>query len=439
VNPQAFLARAQETACQNLSLSIEDLETVATMERSSVEARRLLSYYNLNIGKAITAERYAAEAVDLAPQDPACRLQWIKSLRALARYDRAVTQTRTLLDTPGIEPLHRAQALEELAHLAALGSEKVSEQVIPLHSKAIEIADRLANSADAQLRHAAQLVLIDAHLGIASQIALGNFQDKTKAVTQWIERASALAEALVNEDASYLALRLRVAVSALSAATALEKPIDPRLWIEEAEETVSFLETDISDCITCGQYDWQLGLAYLHAADIEHVRSETLAAKKYGALAEEKLGEIARQRDELPDTGYTMGRLYFQIGAVYAVHEENHEAACKWYNQAAELLLNPVPVTTLAVPQQHGDALVSMGVSYWHTNDRDRAVSLTLAGVELIEQAVDGGMLTAQSLSIPYENLSAMYMALGKTEPAERYQLLARQVSGAGQPESQRK
>ncbi|WP_146448087.1 tetratricopeptide repeat protein [Bythopirellula polymerisocia] len=429
INPAAFLLRAKETARGNLSQSIADLEQVALMDRGSAEARRRLSDYYLSVGKAITAERYAAEAVDLEPNNHPNRLQWVKCLSQLARYDQAVDQAKKVLESSDVKPMDKARAFEEMAQLASLGSSDVSQRAIPLHTKAIEIADKLANSDNTDLRHAAQCLLIDAHLAIATQIAQGNFQDKNRAVPQWIERASGLTEALIDEDSAYLPRRLQVSVSALAAATNLDKPINPNLWIEEAEQTVTLLETEISDRLTCSQFDWQLGLAYLHAADIEHVRSQAASAKRFGKMAEEKLSELSRQRDELPDTGYTMGRLYFQIGAVYAIHEDDHEAACQWYNQAAELLLNPVPVTTLAVPQQHGDALVSMGVSYWRTNEQDRAVELTLAGVDLIEQAVDSGLLSSVSLAIPYENLSAMYQALGKEEPASRYQQLARKIS----------
>ena len=430
INSQLFLLRAKESAKNNLSQSIADLEQVVMLERKSADAKHLLSCHNLVIGRAVTAERYAAEAVEIEPANPEFRLQWAKCLGKLARYDRAVAEARKVLELPSVEALERAEALEEMGQLASLGSAEVAERSIQLHSKAIEIADGLANSDDVATRHAAQCILIDAHLAIATQISQGNFQDKNQAVPQWIERASALTEALIDEDAGYLPQRLQVAVSALAAATNLAKPINPKLWVEEAEETVKLLQEERPDVLTCSQYDWQLGLAYLHAADIEHLRSDAASAKKFGKLAEEKLSELSRQRDELPDTGYTMGRLYFQIGAVYAVHEEDHTSACKWYDQAVDLLLNPVPVTTLAVPQQHGDALVSMGVSYWRTNDRDRAVELTLAGVELIEEAVDAGLLGSTSLSVPYENLSAMYQALGKTEPAARYQVLARKVSG---------
>jgi tetratricopeptide (TPR) repeat protein len=430
INSQAFLLRARKSAKTNLTDTIADLEQVVTLARNSGEAKYLLSCHNLAIGKAVTAERYAAEAVEIEPMNAVFRLQWAKCLGDMARYDRAVAEARKVLELPQVRQLTRAEALEEMGQLAALGSAEVSERSIQMHSKAIEIADKLANSEDPETRHAAQCVLIDAHLAIAAQIAQGNFQDKNQAVPQWIERASALTEALIDEDASFLPHRLQVAVSALAAATNLDKPINPKLWIEEADGTVKELLAESNDQLIESQYDWQLGLAYLHAADIEHLRSDAASAKKFGKLAEEKLSLLSGQRDELPDTGYTMGRLYFQIGAVYAVHEEDHMSACKWYDQAVDLLLNPVPVTTLAVPQQHGDALVSMGVSYWRTSDRDRAVELTLAGVELIEEAVDAGLLSSTALSVPYENLSAMYQALGKTEPAARYQLLARKVSG---------
>ena len=430
ISARPFLRRAEESAKTNLTESIADLEQVVALERNSADAKFLLSRLSLAIGKAVTAERYAAEAVEIEPANAEFRVQWAKCLGDLARYDRAVAEARKVLDLPNVDPLHRAEALEEMGQLAALGSGEVTERAIQLHSKAIEIADKLANSNDPEARHGAQCVLIDAHLAIATLIAQGNFQDKSNAVPQWIERASALTEALIDEDARFLPRRLQVAVSALAAATHLDKPINPKLWVDEAEGTVKELLEQSRDVLTGSQYNWQLGLAYLYAADIEHLRSDVASAKKFGKLAEAKLSDLSGQRDELPDTGYTMGRLYFQIGAVYAVHEEDHTAACKWYDQAVDLLLNPVPVTTLAVPQQHGDALVSMGVSYWRLGDRERAVELTLAGVELIEEAVDADLLSSTALSVPYENLSAMYQALGKTEPAARYQLLARKVSG---------
>ena len=158
--------------------------------------------------------------------------------------------------------------------------------------------------------------------------------------------------------------------------------------------------------------------------------SEACSALRLVALAEAKLTELAKQRDELPDTSYLMGRLYFQTGAVHAIHFEDHTMACAWYDRAADLLLNPVPVTTMAGPQQHGDALVSMGVSYWHEKYRQRAIELTQSGVDLIEQAVEKGILSSDSLAVPYGNLAAMYEAQGQRGPAAKYTRLAKQLKG---------
>jgi hypothetical protein len=68
-----------------------------------------------------------------------------------------------------------------------------------------------------------------------------------------------------------------------------------------------------------------------------------------------------------------------------------------------------------------------MGVSYWHTGNRQRALELTQAGADLVEEAVVGGILPADALAVPYGNLAAMYKAEGEQQPAVRYARLASQ------------
>jgi len=430
ITAQPFLLRANESSTTDLTSTIADLETALRIDRTLAEPRDHLSEIYLLIGKAVTAERYSAEAVELQPGNPRYRLQRAKCLRHLARYDRAVEEARQVLETPGITPLVRAQTLNEMGLLVALGPQKVARRAMPLHSKAIEIADRLTLSDDPQLSQQAQELLVEAHLAIAVEISQGAWRGKDEAVPQWIERASALAEAAIDEDPTNLPLRLQVAVSALAAASNLDEPINPLLWIEEAEETAAEIQQGISDLLSLGQYDWLLGLAYFHGSQIEHRRSKPDSALQLGERAEQQLSELAKGRDELPDTSYLMGRLYFQIGAIHAVHYENHADACAWYDEAVDRLLNPVPVTTMANPQQHGDALVSMGVSFWDQQQRTRAIAVTESGLELIEQAVSSGLLEAKSLLIPYNNLVAMYQAQGETAPAARYQKLAKKITG---------
>jgi len=425
-----FLLRAENNRRKDLTLCLEDLEQALTLDRTLARVQWLLSDIYLSLGKVVTAERFIAEAIEMEPRNHLYRLQYAKCLRQLARYDVAVEETRKVLEAPGTEPLVRALALHEMGLLAALGSREAAHRSVPLHTKAIEIADKLAASKDAKVSQLANELLVEAHLATAVEIARGDWEQKDKTVPKWIERASALSEEMIAADPTNLPLRLQVAVSALAAAASFDQPIDPLLWVEEAEETARYLKENSVDELVRDQYDWQLGLAYFQAAQIEHRRSDPKSAERLGDLADLKLSGLAKGRDEMPDTGYLLGRLYFQIGAVHAVHYEDHVTACRWYDQAADLLLDPVPVTTMAAPQQHGDALVSMGVSYWQTNRRERAIELTEAGVELVEEAVESGLLKRIALNVPYSNLSAMYEAQGEPEPAAKYSKLARKSSG---------
>ncbi len=411
-----FLRRAATSDARAFSNRIADLETALRFDATSAEARWLLSQAKLATGAAVAAETLAREAVDLEPRSDVYRLQWAACLRRLARYDQSVEQTRIVLESPTAEPLVRAQALEQMGLLAALGSKSVQQQAVPLHTKAIALADTLAAGDDANVSAAAQQLLVGAHLAVAEHIAGGDYENKQEFVAQWISRASALAEQLIESGSADVSLRLQVATCALAAGNRLSSPIDPKMWIEEAEEAAADLQQNLDDDLARAEIDWQLGLAHLYAAELSHRRSDAEAALRYGALAQASLESGKSCRQDLPDTEFVLGRLFFQIGATHAVHRGDHVSACQWYDQAIEPLSQPVPVTLLATPGMHGDALVSMAVSYWEIGDRDRAYELTGAGVELIEQGIAEGLLASDSLKVPQSNFAAMSRALGKAE-----------------------
>jgi tetratricopeptide (TPR) repeat protein len=304
-----------------------------------------------------------------------------------------------------------------MGQLAALGSKEVQQRAAPLHNKAIELADGLTTNEDPAVRAAAHRVLLDAHLAMAERIAAGDWAQKDEVVGQWISRASAIAEQMIAAGEADVSLRLRVACSALSAGGRLHPPINPQPWVEEAEQAVAELETELDDdALTRDVVNWQLGMAYVQAAEIQHRRGEADLAIRHGELADATLSPLAETRADLPDTRHVLGRLYFQIGAVHAVHNQDHSMACQWYDRAADLLLEAAPFTPLANPGRHGDALVSMGVSYWESGQRERAFELTEAGVRLVDQGIADGLLPTETLAVPQGNLNAMARALGKAE-----------------------
>lgn len=427
IEAAAFLRRAEAAAPREFAPRIADLAAALKLDGTSVSTRVALAELKLAIGAAAEAERLAAEAVELAPRDSDCRLLWARCLKYLARYEQAVEQTRLVLESEATSQLTRAQALEQMALLAALGSKEVQQRALPLHKQAIQLADQLVEGKDDAVRVGANQLLVNAHLAVAERIAIGTWDGKEPAVSQWMQRASALAEEMIAAGEADVSLRLQVAMSGLAAGGKLNPPLDPAPWVAEAEEAVAdIIEAGGVDELARDQLNWQVGLAYYQAVEIQHRRGDAASALKFGEQAVATLTPLAQRRRDLPDTDYVLGRMNFQIGAVHAVHHEDHDLACQWYDKAVDSLLQPVPLTDLASPGHHGDALVSMGVSYWQVGDRQRAYNVTQAGAELVEQGISEGLLPAKAGTVAQSNLAAMGQALGKAsafdrdEPAEQ-------------------
>ncbi len=416
VGAEAFVDRAHSCPEKDYAHRIADLEMALKLDSKNDDCRLWLSEVKLTVGELVAAEKLAAAAVKNKPTNDEYRLQWAKCLTQLARYDEAVEQTRTILEGKTAPEIVRAAALEQMGQLAGLGSKEVQERAISLHNKAIELADKLAAEDDLMLQAAAHKVLLQAHLAVAERISAGDWQQKEEFVGQWITRASGIAEQMIAAGESDVSVRLEVAQSALLAGGRLSPPIDPKLWIAEAEQAATELTPALNDETARDELNWQLGLAYFHAAEIQHRRGESELSVKYGEQAQGLLTPLAATRSAYPDTDYLMGRLYFQVGAVHAVHRNDHKTACKWYDKASKPLLKPAPMTSLATPGHHGDSLVSMGVSYWEIGQREKAYDLTKSGLELIEQGISEGILSNDATLVAQSNLSAMAQALGKVE-----------------------
>lgn len=411
-----FLSRAERRSPRDFDARVADLEAALTYDSQLVVAKYELSKIGYDLGRPQLALELVEEALEVNPTSEEFQLQRARCLTTLANYGEAVAACQTLLESTETPQLVRAQTLYQMGLLSSLGSKEIAKQTVPLHNKAIELADELSISDDPATASAAAELLVNAHLAVANAICSGEWQDKEATVAQWIERASGLAEQQIDNSSANLHLRLQVAVEALAAGSKLSPPIDPKLWVAEAEETAAKLNALNSDKSATEATNWQLGLAYYFATDIQHRRGKSASALRYGDLAESQLVALADSRSELPDTDFLLGRLYFQLGAVHAVHRSDHDIACDYYDKAGELLMQPCPVTALANPGRHGDALVSMGVSYWHVGQKTLAYDYTKNGVEIVSQGIKEGLLENDAAAVAEGNLAAMDRAMGKVE-----------------------
>ncbi len=425
LDAEAFCLRAEARPFGELAMRIADLQQATTLAPRESHAHWLLARVLLDAGRGTEAEAAAKRAIDLDPENLAYRQRWGEALVAVGKYDEAVLTTREVLDATDAPTLVRGLALHQMGELASMGNASISDKAISFYTMAIAEADKLATSDNAIDRRYAKRLLVEAHLAIAVDISRREYNDKMDNVAQWVSRASAFAEEAIENDNGDLGMRIRVAQQSLAALSNFKPANDPNPLIQEINETLKTIKKDAHDPLWMDQLEWTSGMAYLHALKIEHHRRRPKQALEYSERAIELLADKAEDRRDNPQTERLVGELYFHIGAVHAVHESQHGKAVEWYDRAFPLLMTESADSELVVPRHEGEALVSMAVSYWDQGDRDRAVSLTEMGADLIEQAVAGGVIVRKNLAVPYGNLAVMHKKLGNSSESQRYAKLA--------------
>ncbi len=429
LDARAFAMRAENGLHGPYSDNLGDLKTAIALEPDFAEAHYLTAEIYLATGQADLAEAAAARACELEPGDATYELCRGRAQVLLGQYDNAVLTVRGVLDRDDLSPLEKAHALYQMGQLASFGDAEIASKTIKFQTRSIELADKLATSKNAVERRAAKRLLVDAHMAMAEEIARQAYNEKIETLSLWIGRASGLAEEYINNDGGSVELRLVIAQRALNALASFRPTIDPQPWVSEAEEAGQALLGQSDDELWQARVKWELGVAYLNALRVEHVRRETTVALRYGQLAVDNLAEGALSRQAVHYSEQIVGQLYFQMGAVYAVHKLDHKKAAQWYDQADALLTGPRPVSELYAPRREGEMLVSMGVTYWQLGKQDQALKLTQDGVDLVEKAVADGILARTALAVPYGNLATMYKTTGETTNATKYADLARNVA----------
>ena len=201
--------------------------------------------------------------------------------------------------------------------------------------------------------------------------------------------------------------------------------VDATAQIRQIAAQGNQLLANSTDPLYKSRIAWQLALAHFDALQAAHARNQAAQAIQYGKQAMVLVDQAAAGRNKTLEEEYLTGQLMFRIGAVYAVLQEKHAEAITWYAKAVPILERPAPPSDLVDPLQQGEAFISMGVSYWATGAKQKAVELTGEGVHLFEQAVESGMTEQAHLEVPYNNLATMHSELGNQEKSKQYAEMA--------------
>ena len=418
ISAEPFLLRAETHLDSRPDWSAKDLETAIRLDPANGRAHWLQARVLSASGDQTPALAAAGEAVRLEPENPQYRLTQAQILGQQGQFSAAVQEAEKALATSDKRPHVKARALCLLGDLYASGRHPDYKQAMTYHSNALSAADALLSSPHPAIRIAAKEVLVDAHLGAAHDIAWGNWDRKEVAVPRWLEKAASLADDLVDKEGAAPERRFRVAVRALAALVGLQGRIEPTSWAERTVRSADELLSTSTDPGRTQQLQWDLGMALYDAVQIYQMRGEHDQALKYGQKAIAYLEQGTSAKPNAADS-YLLGRLYFRVGAIYAVGQQNHRMAITWYDKAVVIfdrLANDVNPSEFG---RLGETYVSMGVSYWQVGQREKAVDLTQRGTGLIEKVVDSGALEAGVLEIPYTNLATMRRQMGQGHDAD--------------------
>jgi tetratricopeptide (TPR) repeat protein len=276
-------------------------------------------------------------------------------------------------------------------------------------------------------------VLFEAHLATAKAIAWGRWDKKDEAIKKWIDRAKLLARdpELLEAQRYSREYPFKIAAAALATLVAIPETVNIDLYIEDVIDAGNELIKSTNDPILRAKYHWDTGISLYDAVQIFQLRRQFSSALKFGELAARymEIGISGRNNDT--DT-YLLGRLYFRLGTIHSIGNQNHRAAIEWFDLATPVFERLLPKIDARALGRFGEALVSMGVSYWATDRREEAIRLTERGLRQIERGVRAGTIEPSALLTPYSNLAAMYQALGDHEQALKYSRLAASVSAEG-------
>lgn len=424
ITAEPFVLRAETTLESRCDLSRRDLEQAISLEPNNARAHWLHGRVLAAMEQYEKALGAARRAVELEGDNARYRVTHAQVLAHLGRLNEALAEAEKAVGASGKRQHVKARGLCLIGDLLASGPKPDYAKALSFHTQALQTAEPLTRDVHPAIRVAAKEVLIDAHLGAAHDIAWGQWKDKGKAMARWLERALAIANDLVKNEGGNREQVFRVYVRAMAAYVGIRGAVNPEPVVKEAVVSGDEVIAAARDPLHKAQLQWDLGLALYDAVQICQIRSDHDNALKYGEQAAKYLAK-AHEIKQSSASGFLLGRLYFRLGTIHATRDRDHRAAVVWFDKAIPLLERQTPEELAADLGRHGESLVSMGVSYWESGQRQKAVALSEKGIKWMERAVKQDSLDQSALAIPYGNLAAMHRKLGAGEKADRFQEMA--------------
>jgi tetratricopeptide (TPR) repeat protein len=428
VDAQPFILRAESHLALDYGKALADLETALKLDPRSARAQCSMAQVLDRIGRSRDALAASQAAVDDEPQNPEYGLTYAIMLGRTGQHEQAVAATEQTIAQCGARLDLKARAISLLGDEVAAGAKRDYKLALDYHMQAIQLAEPLLTNAREAVRRSGRDVLVNAHLAVANDIAWGAWKTKPEVVPKWLDRAQLIARETRSLGGDADDETCKLCQKALSAVVGLGGELDPTPWLDLLIKTSQTQFGKSTDPLFRQHLEWELGLALYDALQAYLMRGDFPAALESGTRAVEHLEHSISGRQIPPSEQYLVGRLYFRMGSIWAIHNKNHAAAVVWFDKALPTLNTLMPVSAWADPGRQGEALVSMSVSYWAVDQQEKALELTEQGVQWMERAAEDGILDKSALAVPYANLARMYGHRGDKKQAQGFQELAARV-----------
>ncbi len=417
-----FLLRADATPSDQYLRKLEDLERVLDLAPNNAEALWQGAKLLDTTGKHADALQLAKSAVKSSRNSLQYQLTLARFTASAGDHQDAVTSVKRLLARSNLASIDEAEAKLLLGDLLSSGLNRDFEAAIAQHLAAVKIATPLVSDSDSAIRHRAELVLVEAYLSAANDIARGNWDSKSEVVPKWLHSAEELATGFVQNDGADAILPLRVWRRTLEAYAGMDGDVtDTASIIEAAQQTAAALLETSDDSLYTQHVQWELLQSHFSALRISQTRARWSEALTYADEAVRLAEQLPKDRTTTAPGRYLIGRLYFYVGSIYAIHYKDHTEAVRWFERSLPNLEGSLHKSNLVDTGIHGERFVSMGVSYWEVESPEEAIKLTERGRELMERATKAGLLGQQALVVPYTNLAEMLRADGRDTEAESF------------------
>ncbi|EAQ82639.1 tetratricopeptide repeat protein [Blastopirellula marina] len=416
---EAFLIRAKGYQADRIEAKLADLNAAVKLESFNASAWHEIAILQRRLGHmpdALSAAQTAASGVGAKPE---YRLTRALIQAEMGQYDDALNVTKAIAENMAMPKEVRARAYCQWGDLVARGPSEDVRSALAHHQLSIKLAaEEIRNPLD-EVRRAAKLILVDAHLAVASDLAAGQWQNRELTVPKWVDSTDAFVANLVEKEGFSRELELARLQKAIAAFNYFESDYDTTESVDAILSVGRQLLSQTSDPSYQTVIEWEMSQALIQAVTIEQNRGEFDDAMRIARETAALLEHATQTRQLSISDRMTLGNFYFRVGAAQVVSKGDHDEAIRWYADA-EKQFKHSDIKNVACGQR-GEALASMAVSYWESGRHQQGLDLTEQGANLLKQGVDAGENQIDSLIAPYANLVTMYESQGNAAKQAEY------------------